>query len=95
MSGPQTHIGARGPQRTNTGPAAEANRQFGAERAAKDPKRLDKSLRVVKTAVALETLTLADLIRETVDQMPPLTAAERRDLAALLLDARRDEAAVA
>lgn len=76
-----------------TAAAAEANRQFGAERAAKNPDRLAKSVRVVKTAVAMETLTLTDLIRETVDQMPPLTAAERRDLAALLLDARRDEAA--
>lgn len=81
---------------SRTAAAAEANRQFGAERAAKDPKRLASAVRVVKTAVALETLALDDLIRETVDQMPPLTASQRADVAALLFaDPIRDEAVLA
>ncbi len=69
---------------SRTAAAAEANRQMGAERAAKNPERLSKALRTVRTAVAIETLTLDDLIRETVDSMPEMSASTRAQLTALL-----------
>ncbi len=75
---------------SRTAAASERNRQFGAERAAKNPDRLAKSFRAVKTAVALETLPFDDLIRETVAELSPtLTPSKRADLAALLLAASR------
>lgn len=72
-----------------TAAAAEANRRFGAERAAKDPKRLSKAVRVVVTAVALDTYTLADLILETADAMGPMSPSARADVIALLSGAER------
>lgn len=59
------HTGAHGPQRTNTAAAAEANRQFGAERAADDPVKLAKAIRIVRVALSRGRITITDLDGET------------------------------
>ena len=60
------HVGVQGAlQRTNTGPASEANRQLGAERAAQDPAKLAKAIRIVKAALSSGRITLADITQES------------------------------
>ncbi len=60
------HVGAKGSlQRTNTGPASEANRQLGAERAAQDAAKLAKAVRIVRAALSSGRLALADLAQES------------------------------
>jgi hypothetical protein len=56
-----THIGPRGPQRTNTAAATEAVQQYAAERAIDDPAKLAKAARIVRLALERRKLSEADI----------------------------------
>ena len=56
-----THIGHRGPQRTNTAAATAAVQLQAAERAIDDPAKLARAARIVRLAIERRRLTLEDL----------------------------------
>jgi hypothetical protein len=65
LSDPPTHVGPRGPQRTNTAPATEAVKQYAAERAIDDPVKLAQAARIIRTALARQRLTIDELTSDT------------------------------
>ena len=75
-----------------TDAATREHSRRAAHRAADNPKMLARAVGVVTAAVADERLSLEEHIQRVVEQAPPLSAAQRDRLAALLRPAERGSA---